>query len=235
MKLTFEGTIEMGARSFFPNIALTCPAGEVTCLLGPSGVGKTTLLRFVAGLATGAEVSARLRFGASQEMPQIGMMTQSGDLLPWASVLANITISDRLTGRAARPALAEAIMRQTGLYEHREKRPHSLSGGERQRVVLARMIYTGGEIFLLDEPFSALDAKTKVDMQDLALASLARKTVLLVTHDPLEAARIADHLYVLTKSGLQSFDAPQSPTPRPVSDPQVLSLQAQLLCALGVA
>ena len=121
------------------------------------------------------------------------------------------------------------IICAVGLDDKAEKRPCELSGGQRQRVALARTLLENRPVILLDEPFSALDARTRVDMQDLAICQLIGRTVLLVTHDPGEAVRLCNRIYLLQNNSLIKVDALKGPFPKPVDDGDALALQAKLL------
>src|SRR6056297_875912 len=167
--LTLDGTARIGGLHVFGPLHLTVPAGRITCLLGPSGVGKTTLLRLIA---------------------------------------------------------------RVGLQDHAHKRPGALSGGQKQRVALARTLMEDRPVILLDEPFSALDARTRTQMQDLAAEHLKGRTVLMVTHDPAEAARMGHAIHILTETGLEDVTPPPGTVPRPVDDPETLTAQGRLLARL---
>ncbi len=149
--------------------------------------------------------------------------------MPWLDVFDNIVIGSRLRGDAVDGDRAERLIAQVGLATHRHKKPNALSGGQRQRVALARTLMEGRPIVLLDEPFSALDAKTRAEMQELAACLFAGKTVCLITHDPGEAARLGDVIFVMNATGLHSVTPPSSPVIRPYDAPDVLACQGQLL------
>lgn len=123
---------------------------------------------------------------------------------------------------------ARALIADVGLSEHIDKKPAELSGGQRQRVAIARTLMEDRPLILLDEPFSALDAKTRAEMQELAARLLAGRTVLLVTHDPAEAARLGHRIYVLDESGLTEAPAPETPPVRGLEDPASLACRARL-------
>ena len=119
-----------------------------------------------------------------------------------------------------------------GLADHAHKRPYALSGGQKQRVALARTLMEDRPIILLDEPFSALDARTRIQMQDLTAAHLADRTVLMVTHDPAEAARMGHAIHILSETGLEDVAPPPAPVPRAVDDPETLATQGRLFARL---
>lgn len=227
--ISFSGAASVEGAPLFSGLTLEMAPGRWTCLLGASGVGKTTVLRLIAGLAAHVEFTGTIT--ASDGAPledRIAYMAQSDLLLPWLSLPENVAIGARLRG--GRPDLARArdLLARVGLGDHLEKRPAALSGGQRQRVALARTLMEDRPIILLDEPFSALDARTRADMQDLAAAQLAGRSVLLVTHDPGEAARLGDSILVMAPGSTRSFDVPQAPVPRPVDHPDTLALQGRL-------
>jgi putative hydroxymethylpyrimidine transport system ATP-binding protein len=121
---------------------------------------------------------------------------------------------------------------RVGLGNHQAKRPGALSGGQRQRVALARTLMEDRPVVLLDEPFSALDTKTRAEMQDMACEVLKGRTVLMVTHDPAEAARLGHQITIMETGGLAPVTPPPGPAPRPVDDPATLQTQAALLTRL---
>lgn len=228
-----EGSARIGAVPVLPPLRLEVAGGRWTCMLGPSGAGKSTILRLIAGIADEATFDGRIT--ASDGLPltgRVAMMAQADLLLPWLSVRGNVLLGARLRGEAADMARADALLARVGLQDHATKRPDTLSGGQRQRAALARTLMEDRAIVLLDEPFSALDARTRAQMQDLGADLLAGRTVLMVTHDPAEAARLGDAIVVLSETGLHPARTPSGPTPRPVDDPETLRAQGQLLAQL---
>jgi putative hydroxymethylpyrimidine transport system ATP-binding protein len=231
--IRFEGSASHGGVPLFTGLDLTLEAAGWTCLLGVSGVGKTTILRMIAGLEAGAEFEGRIAAddGAALE-GRVAYMAQSDLLLPWATVRENVTLGARLRGEAVDRARLDGLIAEVGLEAHAGKKPNALSGGQRQRVALARTLMEDRAVILLDEPFSALDARTRADMQELAHRLLAGRTVLLVTHDPGEAARLADRILVMTEAGTREVPPPKGAAPRALDDPDFLSAQAGLLTLL---
>lgn len=228
--LTISGTATIDGTTLFAPLTLTLAAGAWTCLLGGSGVGKTTVLRLIAGLETGAEFSGRITASDGQPVSdRVAYMAQDDLLLPWASVAQNVSLGARLRGEKVDVDRRDRLIERMRLQDHMTKKPPELSGGQRQRVALARTLMEDRPIVLLDEPFSALDARTRADMQDLAAEALRGRTVLLVTHDPGEAARLGQSIVVMTQHGLTPCDPPVAPAPRSVDDLQTLETQGALL------
>jgi len=159
-------------------------------------------------------------------------MAQEDLLLPWLSVLENTVLGARLRGETPDLPRARHLLQRVGLEQHMDKKPSALSGGMRQRTSLARTLMEDRPIAFLDEPFSALDASTRADMQDLATEMLAGKTVLLVTHDPAEAMRLGDKVIVLAADGATEWPVPASSPPRDAYAPDVVERQAALMAHL---
>lgn len=219
-----NGSAHIGGALVFSHIDLTLAPGKWTCLLGASGVGKSTVLKLFAGLADAVDFQ-----GDMTDPGRIAMMAQQDLLLPWLTALDNVLIGARLRGEAPDKDHALLLLEQVGLRDHAQKRPHALSGGQRQRVALARTLSEDCPLVLLDEPFSALDALTRLNMQDLTARLLQGRTVLLVTHDPAEAACLGEQIKIMTPSGLIDLASPGSPIPRAIDAADVLSMQTKLL------
>jgi sulfonate transport system ATP-binding protein len=184
-----------GSRSVLAGIDLKIFPGEFISILGPSGGGKTTLLRVIAGLERPTSGSIRFWNGNSLARPDIRVMFQEDRLLPWRRVIDNVALGLPKSSRS----LAEKMLERVGLRDHALDWPMTLSGGQRQRVALARALVHHPALLLLDEPFGSLDALTRNEMQ-LLLESLwvkSKTAVLLVTHDIEESLRLSDRVYVL--------------------------------------
>ncbi|WP_375455241.1 ABC transporter ATP-binding protein [uncultured Methylobacterium sp.] len=194
-----------GARLILDRISLRIAAGERVGILGPSGVGKSTLLQIVAGLVAPSSGEARIDdFAVTGPVPGATVMFQRPALLPWASVLDNVLLPARLAGKRRRgreDARAEAlrILGEVGLADRIEAKPHALSGGQQQRVALARALASRPRLLLLDEPFSALDPELRASLRrDVRRLSQERGlTLLVVTHDPADVAALAERAVVL--------------------------------------
>lgn len=158
-------------------------------------------------------------------------MGQSDGLLPWLSVQDNVCLGARFRGEPPNRERAERLMQDLDIGALADRLPATLSGGQRQRVALARTLMEDRPIVLMDEPFSALDAITRARLQELAARSLSGKTVLLVTHDPLEALRLGHHIHVMigAPATIEPALSPNGEPPRALDDQQVLGLQANLL------
>ena len=206
----------------FARLDLVLPPGRVTCLLGASGVGKSTLLRLLAGLPTGVDFIGRV------DSVPAALMGQDAGLFPWLTVAQNVGLGALLRAETPDPGRILALVAAVGLEGFHDRLPATLSGGQRQRVALARTLAEDRPLVLLDEPFSALDARLRLDIGDMAMRLLAGRTVLMVTHDPAEAARLGDRIVVLTPAGLSDHPAPPGPVPRPHDAPGVLAAQAAL-------
>jgi len=222
--------LALGGAAVLAPMTLDVMGGRVTALLGPSGSGKSTLLRLAAGLmaapgAVTAEDGLRLA-------GRIAWMAQQDLLVPWRDALGNVLLGQHLRGERPDTDRASALLAAVGLTPTDSgKMPAALSGGMRQRVALARTLLEDRPVVLMDEPFSAVDAPTRHRLQDLAARLLAGRTVLLVTHDPLEALRLADRILVLQGSPAAPAEVavPEGAPPRPARDGALLDAQAALL------
>ena len=187
-----------GTRRILADVQLRVAPGEIVCLVGASGCGKSTLLRIAAGLDGAFEGAVRVA-GRAHDAPtrEVGVVFQEPRLFPWCSVADNIAFE---AGGARRddPRVA-ALLDDVGLSGYGAALPRQLSGGQAQRVALARALAGQPRVLLLDEPFSAVDAFTRMKLQDLLLGLVRRRGIaaLMVTHDIDEAAWLADRVLVL--------------------------------------
>jgi sulfonate transport system ATP-binding protein len=216
-----------GVKVVLDEVELDIARGEFVALLGASGTGKTTLLRILAGLELPDQGSALVPKART-------IVYQEPRLVQSMRVLDNVTIGQRQTLanlEAARKALSEV-----GLTSHADAWPATLSGGEAQRVALARALVREPELLLLDEPFAALDALTRLQMQDLVGQLFARHqpAVLLVTHDVDEAIRLADRVLVLRAGRVVVDRRIEAAQPRDRSDRFFVECRRTLLAELGV-
>lgn len=225
--------LRYGQQTIFENLNLEIRSGEFIALLGSSGVGKSSLLKIIAGLA---KPSAGTVIG-SDGLPLAGRISYMGQqdlLFPWLTVRENVTLGARLRGEKADNDWADHLLEQVGLAGRDSLLPSALSGGMRQRAAIARTLYERRPIVLMDEPFSALDALTRAKVQDLAAELLTNCTALLITHDPLEACRLGRHLIVLAghPATLGEPLTLEGLPPRAPDDPHVLESQGHLLRTL---
>jgi putative hydroxymethylpyrimidine transport system ATP-binding protein len=232
-----DATLMFGDETIFSNLFFTIPAGLWTCILGPSGIGKTTLLRMIASLAV-LKPPGRVAWESDEPLARhIAYMAQDDLLMPWLDVEANINLGKRLRGQSTNSREIDVMLERIGLGGMGHRKVDSLSGGQRQRVALARTLMENRPVVLMDEPFSALDTITRTRLQDLAAELLRGRTVLLVTHDPMEALRLGDNIHVMAGAPAKIGDAlsPAGPSPRPLNDAGILQLQGNLLAELSAA
>ncbi len=229
-------------KPLFVDLNLSLAAGQWVALLGTSGIGKSTLLRYIANLPSGCQVNPQATIATSDQQPlchRVAYLSQHDSLLPWLSIMDNLLLPCRLAKKPLTTALKQqalTLLHQVGLKEETHTlMPHQLSGGMRQRVMLARALLDKKAAILMDEPFSAVDAVTRLKLQKLAARLLRGHTVLMVTHDPAEALTLADVVYVMSGHPVQLSSAitPEGNSPRNPSDPQLLRQQSQLLNLLA--
>jgi NitT/TauT family transport system ATP-binding protein len=213
-------------------VDLRIASGELVAVVGPSGCGKSTLLELVCGLQAPDT--------GTVDAPPAALMPQRDGLLPWLSALDNAALARRVAGdsRGEARAKAHAHFAAFGLEGFERSRPAALSGGMRQRVAFLRTLLAGRPVLCLDEPFAALDALTRAQMQSWLAEALALepRTVLLVTHDVEEAVLLADRVVLLSpRPGrvVLELEVPLS-RPRSRTDRGVVELRERALAALGV-
>lgn len=217
------------------SLSLDVQDGEFVVLLGPSGCGKSSLLYMLAGLeeATSGELWCD-GAAVTGPAPQRSMIFQDASLYPWLTALDNVALGLRLQGmpQQQRTERALALLRQVGLGDMAQRRPHQLSGGMRQRVALARALAMEPKVLLMDEPFAALDVQTRARMQDhlLGVWRASGASVLLVTHSIDEALSLGDRIVVFTARPGQIKHEVQvhAPRPRDLHDPAMVALHREL-------
>lgn len=219
-----------GDNVVLDGIDLTIGAGEIVALVGRSGSGKSTLLRILGGLEDADRGSVTVD-------AQPTFVFQEARLIPWLPVVRNVALGrPRPRNRRGDEEIARTLLEQVGLRERAEAWPLTLSGGEAQRVALARALVAHPTLLLLDEPFGALDALTRLAMHDLLLGLHAEHGfgVLLVTHDVTEAVTLADRVLVLEDGRIAEEVAVELPRPRAHSAPEAAGYITRLLALLGV-
>ena len=213
-------TVTLGGLPVLGGVSLHVAAGEFVSILGPSGSGKSTLFRCLTGAVRpgGGKI---LRDGKplQDRARAFAFMPQRDALMPWRRILDNVTLGLEVQGmpRAEARARVRPLFAQFGLEGHERSYPAQLSGGMRQRAALLRTVVQDRPILLLDEPFGALDALTRMTMQRWLEArwQAARWTTLLVTHDVREAVALSDRIYVLSRRPARVIAEFQVPAPRP--------------------
>ena len=226
-------SLDFGEQVLFEHLDLTLLLNEWVSLLGCSGVGKSTLLRLIAGLDIQGKIQGNI---ISHPNIRVSWLPQKDTLYPWLSIVDNVQLENVLFGnKSAKTTIrAKVLLEQVGMSEHLNKNCTQLSGGQKQRVALARVLMQNADLVLLDEPFSALDAISRYQLQNLAYELLKNKSVLLVTHDPQEALRLSQRIFVLrslqpNQAALSDVIKPEGKAPRELNQENLWMLQQQLL------
>jgi sulfonate transport system ATP-binding protein len=245
--LTAVGRVFDTNRVVLRDVNLNIQAGEIVALIGASGCGKSTLLRQISGLDTPTSGSIRIGEAPVDGVDQrCGVGFQEPRLLPWRSIAHNVELGlPRGSDRAAGKNRVNELLKLVGLEESRHLRPRQVSGGMAQRASLARALAREPGVLVLDEPFGALDALTRLRMQDLLLDIHAAEptTIVLVTHDVDEALYLADRVVLIGRhpndspgNGASILSILKVPGARPRfrGDATLAQLRAELLTGLGV-
>lgn len=235
-------TLSYQQHCLFNDLSIHFSGNQWSSILGPSGTGKTSLLRLIADLPTGGRLSRQSSISTADgplALDNIAYLSQQSSLLPWLNTFDNVLLGYRLRGKISTDQKQQALhlLEQVGLKNALHKRPAALSGGMQQRAALVRTLLENKPIILLDEPFSALDVITRMKLQTLAASLLRDKTVILVTHDPLEALRLSHHIFVLAGHPAKIVKQIElsDPAPRDVHHANILKQQADLLTELQAA
>lgn len=223
-------------------LSFTVRPGEFISIVGRSGSGKSTIFRLVTGLDEPSTGTITLNGHLNgQRLGKVGYMPQQDLLLPWRTVLENACLPLEIAGMKKKNAHEQVIplLQEFGLAGTENNYPDELSGGMKQRVAFLRAVLSGNPLLLLDEPFSALDAITKLAMQEWLIERWEKRTVtvLFITHDVEEALFLSDRIFMLRNKPVTSFEEIEIPLGRPRSrndlhNPEILQLKEQLLCAL---
>ncbi|PFD71133.1 ABC transporter ATP-binding protein [Bacillus cereus] len=211
---------------------------EFVCIIGPSGCGKSTLFRLITGLEEAS--TGQIELTETKSHP-VGYMPQKDMLLPWRTIIENAALPLECQGVQKKEAQIKAkeLLHKFGLQGYETKYPKDLSGGMRQRVSFIRTLLTGGEILLLDEPFSALDALTKASLQEWLFEQWKEweKTILFITHDVEEALFLSNRIFVVENQPITTLTEKIVPldrnrTRKDLYKPEVLALKDELLSML---
>jgi NitT/TauT family transport system ATP-binding protein len=226
--ISFSFSGRRGAVEVLRDVSFSCKEDEIVAVVGPSGCGKSTLLSLAIGLRrpTSGQVliDGKPVSGADR---RIGMLFQQTTLLPWRSVLENVELGLEIRGepRDKRRARALSLMRQYGLGGFERKYPHALSGGMQKRAALAQTLAVEPTVLLLDEPFAALDAQTRVVIENdvVKICRAGKRSMIVVTHDIAEAISMADRVVVLSRRPAtvkKIYEIPLSRQAKSVADVQ---------------
>ena len=230
--------IDGESQEVLAGVDLTVNEGEFVSIIGPSGCGKSTLLNIIAGLDQPDSGMVELAGATDRRLGQTGYMQQKDLLLPWRSVLDNTILGLELRGMPKKQAREQALQytEEFGLKGFEHQYPYALSGGMRQRAAFLRTMLMDQDVILLDEPFGALDALTRIQMQEwlLQLWESLNKTIVLITHDVDEALLLSDRVYLMTARPGRATLALDVPLPRPrhydmVTGPDFSALKARLM------
>jgi len=239
--LTFEHvSFQYGQQndptSILKNLTFSVPKGEFVSIVGASGSGKSTIFRLIVGLEQPNQGDIYLNEQIEKyRLGKVGYMPQQDLLMPWRTIRQNAQLVPEIKGERGDEHV-QKLLKQFGLEGYEGKFPHELSGGMRQRVSFLRATLSGSDILLLDEPFSALDAMTKLHMQEWLLEQWEKQqsTILFITHDISEALFLSDRIYIVQETPITSLRSIEVPLARPrtrkdLDKKEVISLKNQLI------
>ena len=224
--LTKKFESSRGIVTALDDVSFSVHKRELMCVIGPSGCGKSTLVRILAGLETPTAGEVRVNGSAvSGPGPDRGMVFQGYTLFPWQTVKQNVMFGPRMAGKSAYSAESEARewIALVGLSKFENAYPHQLSGGMKQRVAIARALANQPRVLFMDEPFGALDAQTRCQMQSYLLEIWKNVdiTIVFITHDLDEAVFLSDRILVLDANPGRIREVVEVPVPRPRSEAQL--------------
>jgi len=233
----YQATKASKLTAIFDQVDWHVHEGEFVSIIGPSGYGKSTLFRLVTGLENpdSGEISLNGEV-ATRRLGKVGYMPQQDLLMPWRTILENVRLPVELRGAKTTSDEMIKLLADFGLAGEENSYPGNLSGGMRQRVSFLRTILTGSDILLLDEPFSALDAITRLTMQEWLIDQWKRldKTIVFITHDIDEALFLSDRIFVLAEKPVRTIREVAVPLDRPrtmrdLARPELVELKQQLI------
>ncbi len=225
-----------GQTKITENLNFNVNSGEFISIIGASGSGKSTLFRLIVGLEEAKQGSILLNNKIeTKRLGKVGYMPQQDLLMPWRTIFENARLPLELKN-IKDDKMIKKRLEEFGLAAYLDKYPQELSGGMRQRVSFLRATLTNEKLLLLDEPFSALDAMTKIFMQEWLLEQWEKtnSTILFITHDISEALFLSDRIFVLTDTPIRSLKEIEVTLPRPrrqadLTEPSILALREQLI------
>lgn len=235
---SFKKRHSKSALPVLEQLSLHVEKGEFVSLIGPSGCGKSTLFQLIGGLIEPNQGNIVLRGKTINGCKgHVSFVPQQPALFPWRTILDNVLLASEIAGKSRRMFKAEALtwLERVGLKGYEQSYPYQLSGGMQQRVAFVRAMLSPQELICLDEPFSALDAITRMEMQQwlLDIWEECRRTVLFVTHSIEEALYLSDRIYVLSQRPGRIIEELSVPFPRPrqermLTDPSFAQIKSRI-------
>ena len=225
---SLHGTLWANKDKLFSNLKLNIKFNKWTIIIGQSGAGKSTLLKIIANLNIPDTFTNNIYKNTNIDL-SFSWMAQNDLLLPWLNVIENVTLGQKLRREKINLNKANILLQKVGLINVANHLPSTLSGGMRQRVALARTLMEDNDIILMDEPFSALDTITRSKIQKLTWSLLKDKTVIMVTHEPLEALLLSDNLYYIHNKKLKPIKLPKTKPLRKINSENVLYCHEYIL------
>ncbi|MBT3938902.1 MAG: ABC transporter ATP-binding protein [Pelagibacterales bacterium] len=218
---SLNGSLSLNKDELFSNILLEIKLNQWTVIIGQSGTGKSTLLKIIANLNIPAAFNNNISKNINEDL-SFSWMAQNDLLLPWLNVSDNITLGQKLRREKIDINKTNILLEKVGLIDVAKQLPATLSGGMRQRAALARTLMENNDMILMDEPFSSLDTITKSKIQKLTWSLLKNKTVIMVTHDPLEALMLSNTLYYVSNKKLKPIKLPSSKPLRKITNDNLI-------------
>jgi len=225
---SLQGSLNTDKDELFSNIKINIKYNKWTTIIGQSGTGKSTLLKIIANLNIANTFLNNISTNTNKNY-SFSWMAQNDLLLPWSNILHNVMLGQKLRREKIDINKALKLLEKVGLLNVAYQLPATLSGGMRQRAALARTLMEDNDIILMDEPFSSLDSITRSKVQELTWKLLKNKTVIMVTHDPLEAVLLSDELFYISNKQLKSIKLPKSKPIRKITSSNLLHSHKYIL------